>query len=324
MEQKTDFEKCVEQQNAMAAHEAEIQNTRVGGLGGSDAAMVLKIGRDGLGALSATDMQRLAVMLGLAEQEKWSNAYTNAGHAFEDFVAQTAPYGKDVKMERETLIKGVKLAKHFKVFAHADFTIGKKANLQVIECKYVTTKDTDAVCAEYMAQLQWYYMLGAKEVCLLHGTGAVPFDADQVETVNVAIERNDETVDILLAGLHTLDEAIADGWQPIMPDKIAVDETPTSVQKAFAVLESVKRQREALDKQEANAKEILQKYMTDLAYTSVYDTAGNMCTISKPSQSRTFDAKKFLAKHAEFDVDEWYKVTNRAESLSFKAAKVEQ
>lgn len=319
MEQKTDFEKCVEQQNAMAAHEAEIQNTRVGGLGGSDAAMVLKIGRYGLGALSATDMHRLAVMLGLAEQENWSNAYTNAGHAFEDFAEDKLPFGQ-YGYERERFITQP-LAKSFKTFAHADFAFGEKRN-DIVECKYVQ-KPTDKVRAEYYAQLQWYYMLGASTVTLYHGQGAVPFEPDQVEACVTVIERDEDTIAALLAGIHTLDDALANGWEPIMPDKIAVDETPTSVQKAFAVLEIVKRQREALDKQEADAKEILQKYMTDLAYTSVYDTAGNMCTISKPSQSRTFDAKRFLAKHAEFDVDEWYKVTNRAGSLSFKAAKVE-
>lgn len=318
---KTDFENFTEQKQVMSEHEQEIQNTRVGGLGGSDAAMVLKIGRDGLSALTATDMQRLAVMMGLKEQEKWSNAYTTAGHDFEDFVALSAPYGKDVKMERETLLKGTKMAKNFKVFAHADFTIGKKPKLGVIECKYVTTKGTDSVLAEYTPQLQWYYMLGASEVNLLHGTGSVPFDKEQVETVNVPVERNEEIVNLLISGIKTLDAAIADGWQPVMPDKISVADTPISVQTAFAALEKVKREREELDKLEADAKAIIQSYMTDMAYTSITDEIGNSCTITKASQSRTFDAKKFLAAHSEFNTDEWYKISNRAGSLQFKTAK---
>ena len=56
-----------EQFSAKKAHEEEIKTSRVGGLGGSDAAMVLKIGRNGLQALSNTDVKRLRVMLGLDE-----------------------------------------------------------------------------------------------------------------------------------------------------------------------------------------------------------------------------------------------------------------
>ena len=66
------------------AHAQEIANTRKGGLGGSDAAMVLRIAERGLAGLTATDMRRLCVMIGTAEQPQFETPYTNAGHALEE------------------------------------------------------------------------------------------------------------------------------------------------------------------------------------------------------------------------------------------------
>ena len=43
---------------AITAHEQEIATSRVGGLGGSDAALVYKIGRSGIEGLSNTDKKR--------------------------------------------------------------------------------------------------------------------------------------------------------------------------------------------------------------------------------------------------------------------------
>lgn len=312
------FEQHAQQVSSAEEHAQEIQQTRIGGLGGSDADLLLRVGRNGLSALTATDMKRLSVMLGIAEQETWNgNAYTNAGHAFEDYVAETAAFGADVTMDRETYIEKT-LARNFKTFAHADFTCKTKGKrgFEVVECKYVQ-KDTDAVAKEYEAQLQWYYLLGAKSVCLLHGSGAVPFDRDQVEVSVTSIERNDEICKAILAGVKMLDTAIADGWKPVVPDKLDIADASTPVQKAFATLERVKELREKLAEEETAAKAVLFEYMRDFSYSSVYNEH-HSATFTKESVSRNFDKDKLFKAHPEFDCDEYYKQTKRSASISFK------
>ena len=192
------------------AHAQEIANTRKGGLGGSDAAMVYKVGLNGLLSLSASDVKRLAVMVGTYQAGDWGgNAYTNAGHAFEDYAEQVLPFGR-YGYEREAVLKQP-LAKAFDVFAHADFVCGSGHSC-VIECKYVQ-QDTAHVVERYYPQLQWYYMLGAQSVHLYHGRGSVePFEVE--EACVQLIERDEQTIAILLNGIKTIDDALCGGWLP--------------------------------------------------------------------------------------------------------------
>lgn len=327
METKNDFEQYTAQVAEQQEHNAEIQRTRVGGLGGSDADMLMRIGRNGMAALTATDMKRLAVMMGMAQQEQWGgNVYTNAGHAFEDYAEQFLPTGKNVRVTREEYIEQL-IARNFKTFAHADFTTrtgrAKKA-FNVIECKYVQ-KDTDKVAQEYAAQLQWYYLLGAKSVTLLHGRGAVdPFDPDEVEATAMEIKRNDDICRDIMAGVKTLDNAISDGWKPITPGKQHISDTSQTVQSAFATLQWCKAQREQLDAEETAAKAVIASYMEDFACSSIFADNGDAVTMTKASTSRTFDGAKLLKAHPEFDTDEFYKTVNRKASISFKPAKVKE
>ena len=161
MKEQNDFAAQVAATEKAQAHAEEIKQTRIGGLGGSDAAMVLRIGQRGLSALTATDTKRLCVMVGKVEPDNFGgNEYTKAGHDFEEFAESVVPFGK-YGYERERFIIQP-LAKSFKVFAHADFAYGEKRT-DIVECKYVQ-KPTDKVLTEYYAQLQWYYMLGATSV----------------------------------------------------------------------------------------------------------------------------------------------------------------
>lgn len=317
----TDFENYTQAAEAAKNHEQEIKQTRVGGLGGSDAEMLARIGRNGLSALSATDAKRLGIMLGLVEQDNWGgNAYTNAGHAFEDWAEKAIPNGVTVTMQREELLEQP-LARNFRTFAHADFTVSLQGSKDkgVIECKYVQ-KTTDEVEKTYAAQLQWYYIMGATNVSLFHGCGSVePFKVE--DTAVRLIERDEELIETILAGIKTLDEAIADGWKPVAPDKVHVDDTTTPVRDAFATLQRIKREREQLDEQEAQAKAVLLSYMQDFTCNGITDDLGNQVTLTKESKARTFDSAKFLKEHAEYNVDAFYKTTTRKASVTFKPAK---
>lgn len=328
MQSKTDFEKLAETQNAKEAHNEEIKQSRVGGLGGSDADLVYRVGINGMSALTNTDMKRLAVMLGITEPDNFGgNEATNAGHDFEDYVdihliqyaEGVVNYQKEkpVPYERETKLSK-KLAKNFGTFAHADFTIGKRTPA-VIECKYVQAT-TDKVERTYMAQLQWYYLLGAKSVTLLHGWGAVPFNPEQLDYEMPAIERDEQFIAALVNGIKILDREIGDGWLPIIPEKASIENVPAKVREAFETLQRVKEQEDKLKEEKANAQAVLLPFMQDLCYTSILSETHTL-TFTKATESREFDKAKFLKAHPEFDTDEWYKKSSRSASVSMKANK---
>lgn len=313
METQKDFAAQVAADEAAKKHAEEIKQTRVGGLGGSDAALVLKIGKQGMAALSATDHKRLAVMLGLLKQDDWSgNAYTNAGHQFEEFTAQYIQ-NDGGELEREKFITR-DLARTFKCFAHADFA---DAQGNIIECKFVQAT-TQAVASRYAAQLQWYYMLGAKSVNLFHGVGdAEPFEVQ--ETWLLPIERDEDAINFLHAGLQTLDNAIAAGWKPEVTDKCEYGDTPEIVQHAFDRLLELKKQERALEEQRAEIVAILKTYCEDFEIANIKNPENHAQVIYKKAGiSRTFDAKKFAADHPELDLGKYYKTSTVSASISLK------
>lgn len=305
----TEFEKNAAQRAAAQEHAEEIKNTRIGGLGGSDAKMVYKIGLQGLSALTQSDSKRLAVMLGMIQQEDWGgNAYTNAGHLFEDFIEHefVLPQkletedkeGRCCYYEREQYIEQP-LAVSFKTFAHADFVSGTNRDMHtVLECKY-SQKTTEQVVAAYSEQLQWYYMLGKKRVVLIHGSGSVePFEPQDVQ--QIIVERDETVIGILLEGIKILDKAIAEGWRPTVADKCNISETPSLIRDAFAKLSAAKRASAVAKVAEDEAKAVLTEFMQGLGYSEINgyedeDGTAHKVTLSKPKQTTTFDRKAFAS-----------------------------
>lgn len=177
-----------------------IAKSRVGGLGGSDAAMVRKAATS---RLTDTYIKRLLVMVGRMPYQGFAgNAATQAGYKFEQEVAE---WFKSVKMQIEAEHElTAPLSKHFKTFAHADFW--HESTGTVYECKY-SQKPTQEVIIHYYAQLQWYYLLGAKTVKLVHGTGSVePFNVESLDFIK--IERDEDCIEELREGLKNIEAYI--------------------------------------------------------------------------------------------------------------------
>lgn len=299
------------------AHAQEIANTRKGGLGGSDAALVLRIAERGLAGLTATDTRRLCVMIGTAEQPQFETPYTNAGHTFEEYAENVLPFGGG-SYEREKYITKP-LADQFKTFAHADFAFVDVAGLNVIECKYVQ-KPTEKVIETYFAQLQWYYMLGAQKVVLYHGTGAVdPFCVEEAQLVQV--ERDEKTVEMLLQGIKILNDALREGWTPQVPDKMNVADAAELVQKAFVEMQAVKAEEAALKARKDKAAATLKEWCEAFSLTGLYNVGEekHQLIYTLATVGKTFDSAKFLAEHPEYkDAPEYWKETSRAASVTFK------
>lgn len=287
-----DFEKFVA---STSEHEQEIKRTRVGGLGGSDASILYRVGLNGMSALTNTDQKRLAVMMGLAEpQDFGGNVYTRAGHQFEDAYAEgveIAAKEANGEYQREYVMEQP-LAKNFKTFAHADFALNNFMNPDVVECKYVQDT-TAATLAKYMPQLQWYYVLGANTVILAHGWGSVePFEVEDAEIVTV--ERDEQYTKALLQGIKTLDKAISDGWRPVVTDKANVEAAPEVVQSAFANLATAKQMAADAKAMEDEAKKVLQEYMTEFRLNGITnEVTGKQVVFVGEKTTERFDLDKF-------------------------------
>ena len=160
-------------------HQLEIENTRVGGFGGSDAALFLRIAKKGgVEGLSNTDLYRIAVAMGIKPYVPVSptEAMQN-GHIFEDSYAHILEESGNT-FEREVKLVAECQPTNFHIFAHADFVImGKiydKPNqkFQIVnECKFIADEEKciEEVAETYKAQLQWYYILGVEYVDLVRG-----------------------------------------------------------------------------------------------------------------------------------------------------------
>lgn len=310
-----------EQLSAAKAHAEEIKTSRVGGLGGSDAAMVLKIGRNGLQALSNTDVKRLRVMLGLDEPCNFGgNAATEAGHAFEDFIAERLKMIYPLGFEREAKMIGEDFSA-FKTFAHADYLVTKD---HVIECKFVQDT-TQNVLAKYYAQLQWYYYLGADCVTLCHGVGCV-------ELFNVAdytfldVPRDESAVEAIRNGLRLILEYCQNeqaGSAPVEVDMQAKQRK--LVRKYFA-------RKRKVDAMTAEMEQIKAELQAEMEAGNIAKVSGALdkdntavLTFRKGSTRRTLDTTKALAKYPELNEQgDLWKTTTAKSSLTIQIKEAKQ
>ena len=180
-------------------HKAKIIKSRAKGLGGSDSRMILKVGRKGIESLSETDKRRLAVALKQIEfEETFTTNAMSEGNNFEDWVSENIYTEKLGWLNNERLESESIKPKNFRIFAHSDFI---NNNNIVIEAKY-TKSDLSQTISDYIAQLQYYYMLGANEVRILKGTQGIRFD-DYEEK---AIDKDESVIKDLLKGIQLIDD----------------------------------------------------------------------------------------------------------------------
>ena len=310
-----------EQLSAAKAHAEEIKTSRVGGLGGSDAAMVLKIGRNGLQSLCNTDVKRLRVMLGLDEPCNFGgNAATEAGHAFEDFIDERLKMFYPLGYIREAKMIGEDFGA-FKTFAHADFLT---ASRKVIECKFVQDT-TQNVLAKYYAQLQWYYYLGADCVTLCHGVGDVePFDVLDYKFLDVP--RDESAVEAIRDGLRLILEYCQNeqaGSAPVEVDMQAKQRK--LVRKYFT-------RKRKVDKMTAEMEQIKAELQAGMEAGNIAKVSGALdsentavVTFRKGSTRRTLDTTKALARYPELNEQgDLWKTTTAKSSLTIQIKETKQ
>ena len=279
-------------------HQQEIENTRVGGFGGSDAALFLRIAKKGgVEGLSNTDLYRIAVAMGIKPYVPVSptEAMQN-GHIFEDSYERMLKDSGYTDYQREVKLVAECQPKNFKIFAHADFLInGKTYNkpvkkfVIVHECKFIADeiKTADEVAETYKAQLQWYYMLGVEYVDLIRGYGNPEFP----NTQDLIIDEDEDIIDTLKLGIQILDDAIEHGWVPEIEEEYAAAMSE-KMQNIIADYERLKFEKSAIDEKLDELQKQIIEYMT---IGNVAKINGTLGTISRTADSvvESFDSKKF-------------------------------
>lgn len=281
-------------------HQQEIETSRVGGFGGSDAAMFLRIAKKGgVEGLSNTDLYRIAVAMGIKPYAPVSptEAMQN-GHIFEDSYARVLknngkPYEREVKLIAECQ------PRHFAIFAHADFTFNGKTAVKkfviVHECKFIADEEKSAydVAEIYKAQLQWYYMLGVDYVDLIRGYSNPDYPIFQ----DLAIDKDDNIIDELKLGIRLLDEAINNGWVPEIEEEFACTMSE-KMQNIIHDYETLKFQKSTIEQKLEELQKQIVEYMT---IGNVAKINGTLGTISRTADSvvESFDSKKFEKENPE-------------------------
>ena len=299
-------------------HQKEIENTRVGGFGGSDAAMFLRIAKKGgVEELSNTDLYRIAVAMGIKPYVPVSPTEAmNNGHIFEDSYARML---KDSiwAVDREVKLVAECQPANFRIFAHADFVINGKSAVKkfliVHECKFIQDeeKTVDVVAETYKAQLQWYYMLGVVEyVDLIRGYG----DPEYPSTQSLIIDKDEEIINQLKLGIRLLDEAISDGWVPEIEEEFACAMSE-KMQNIIADYERLKFQKSAIDERLEDLQKQIVEYMT---IGNVAKINGTLGTISRTADSvvESFDSAKLKKENAEL-YNKYIKKSTRKGSLRY-------
>ena len=163
--------------------------------------------------MSNTQRARFGVLMGWQQPRvgELDTPAVRGGHAFEDYMQDKIAdlqnaQGLSGTMERERCLRG-ESHNYFGTMAHADYTIGNS----VFELKYIYNTPTAKIAQRYECQLQWYYMLGADAVVLVHGEGcAEPFQCFRVH--EWSIPRDDELIAALRDACewadYVIDEAV--------------------------------------------------------------------------------------------------------------------
>ena len=278
-------------------HQQEIETSRVGGFGGSDAALFLRIAKkSGVDGLSNTDLYRIAVAMGIKPYVPVpvTEAMQN-GHIFEDSYERMLK-DSGVNFDREVKLVAKCQPKNFKIFAHADFIINGKTHNKPVkkfvivhECKFIQDeeKTADDVAETYKAQLQWYYMLNVEYVDLIRGYG----DPTHPSTQDLIIDGDETIVEQLLQGIQILDDAIEHGWVPEIEEEYAAAMSE-KMQNIIADYERLKFEKSAIDEKLDEIQKQIIEYMT---IGNVAKINGTLGTISRTADSvvENFDSKKF-------------------------------
>ena len=278
------------------AHTNEIEATRVGGFGGSDAAMFYRIGLKGLSALTNSDKKRIRVAKGIDEYKAIpENEAMQRGHDFEDWYAenyQSAAMEREKKFTRD-------LAKNFDTFFHADFS-----DTFIYELK--SSSVFDDVLSIYQAQLQWQHMISAMPIYVVISDSSLPFEkcSEPIE-----VKRNEKIIEILLNGIKLIDE----NWETLdleVGEEWSDNDLMPFEKKYVELLSGALLEIKRLEAQAEKFKKQLLEFMQSNNIQTLKSDEYSITYVPK-GVKMTLDKKKLFTAHPKIKEQDYLKISPR-------------
>lgn len=293
-------------------HDQEIRATRVGGFGGSDAAMVLAIAKaiESGEKLTTTQRHRLNQLKGIEQVPQFSNADTEAGHRFEEEVKASMP-GNDWTREQVIYDERGDIYENFRVFAHADFYFPIAGGVK--ECKWTRTLNLDGLRERYAAQLQWYYMLGAHAVSLAYCI--VNAESGEAERGCVDVPRDDNMIDDLRAALRLIDSRFGDLDTEIT--ELDDNEMPDNIRQEILIMRELAQKIKGLEEARDQHRASVQEWMESKKAVKASGWWGSV-TYTAACERKDFDKKSFAKDHPDLLAAYSSKVTKKAAYITAK------
>lgn len=283
----------------------EIEMTRTGGLGGSDAAMVYKIGLNGLTSINNSDKRRLAVMLGIVPYVPvFQTSAMRKGHDFEDFINESKILNGIIEKEKYL---GLRTNLHFQIFCHADFY--NSFNNIVYECK-CSKHSLEKVKQIYYPQLQWYYLLQNKKVVLVYHPQISEFENFDIDKIQMLeIEKDDKTLEILWNGLKLINDYIKDFNYEEKEEWKEEDLLPFE-QREVSVLYNYLTEIKRLENEVEERKQYLLEVMRNNNIKSITSDKYRISYVP-PTEIKTFDKVKLFKEHPEINETDYLKTSKK-------------
>lgn len=285
-------------------HKQEIINTRVGGLGSSDAKMVVAIGERG--SLNYADKERIAVMLGLAEKRQISTPSIELGNVIEDAVFYTLQqeYGDAITSNPRYTME---LNLDYRVSNHIDFEISTPTELIWIEHKS-TIHGIDQALEDYKYQLAWHAMLGQDKA---QGEGKTfrlmlsHYDTNDFDNTFearkfkiVAVAPNQHYIDKIAKGLIVINDALPTFTWEKNEGILHASSLPAEINDKCEMIASHLRKIKELTEQVDTFKQRMCELMVANNVKSIVTDAFSI-TLVEQSVSTTFDKSKFAKEHPD-------------------------
>lgn len=284
-----------------ADHKQEIETTRKGGFGSSDAKMFYKVGLKGLSALNNTDKKRISVAKGLIEYKSvFVNEAMQKGHDFEDWFAEGASPEDFIREKKFTK----KLAKNFDTFFHADFSTDEL----IFELKYVQYPHLAKI--DYFEQIQWQIMISGLPVKLIVGDSTKSeFNFSLIEKIYSDIH----VIGILEHGIKLIDENWNDLDLTVGEDWTETDLLPFEKQDVIQFtnyLTEIKKLEQEAETRKQKVFQFMQENNIKTLSSEFYSI-----TVVPESTTSTLDKAKLFKEHPEIKETDYIKTSPKKSYL---------
>lgn len=290
-------------------YKVEIESSRVGSLGSSDADIVLSVNRNG-GITTKTAQERIAVMLGIIERRDFKTEAMAKGDRLENAIYEIikSQFPDYTVVSNPLYVSETLSTPELKVINHIDYEVETDTQLIWIENKASVSEPAE-VMNKYDGQLQWHWLLlkekaqklGKSATLLLshYRTGVTDdteFHASNLSIINVLPYA--ATQEQLANGLAIIRNALPAFTYEPDENEINVFDTTSEIAKLTPDIGEKLRKLKQLEEAITNYKTLLKEFIEEHGGKSVI--ADDFKIVYKASSSsQKFDSVRFKKDNPE-------------------------